>query len=113
MIPRKSLSVTQPGNRWQPVDLNGGAASGKCASAHTNDVIPRGGGAVERARGSLRFSLGHAVPAAAELVGDAVEVRFQAPLRGVAPGQAVVLYSGTRVLGSATIDRTARASAVR
>ena len=28
------------------------------------------------------------------------------PLRGVAPGQAVVLYAGTKVLGQATIDAT-------
>jgi tRNA-specific 2-thiouridylase len=51
---------------------------------------------------------GEPVPAIAEVVGDAVEVRFQVGVRGVAPGQAVVLYDGTRVLGSATIDRTAR-----
>jgi tRNA-specific 2-thiouridylase len=50
---------------------------------------------------------GAAVPATAEDFGSAVEVRFDAPLRGVAPGQAVVLYDGTRVVGSATIDRTA------
>jgi tRNA-specific 2-thiouridylase len=56
---------------------------------------------------------GEAVPAVAEAVGDAVEVRFRTPVRGVAPGQAVVLYNSTRVLGSATIDRTARASASR
>ena len=30
-------------------------------------------------------------------------------LRGVAPGQSVVLYDGTRVVGSATIDATGRA----
>jgi tRNA-specific 2-thiouridylase len=28
--------------------------------------------------------------------------------RGVAPGQAVVVYDGTRVVGSATISRTGR-----
>jgi tRNA-specific 2-thiouridylase len=43
------------------------------------------------------------VPATASLVGAAVEVVLDEPLRGVAPGQAVVLYEGTRVLGSATI----------
>ncbi|THA68056.1 tRNA 2-thiouridine(34) synthase MnmA, partial [Streptomyces sp. A0958] len=30
------------------------------------------------------------------------------PARGVAPGQAVVLYDGTRVVGSATIATTVR-----
>jgi tRNA-specific 2-thiouridylase len=31
-------------------------------------------------------------------------VRLTTPLRGVAPGQTVVLYQGSRVLGQATID---------
>jgi tRNA-specific 2-thiouridylase len=31
-------------------------------------------------------------------------VTLTEPLRGVAPGQTVVLYQGTRVLGQATID---------
>ena len=35
-----------------------------------------------------------------------VEVRLEQAVRGVAAGQAVVLYDGTRVLGSATITRT-------
>jgi tRNA-specific 2-thiouridylase len=37
-------------------------------------------------------------------------VRFTEPVRGIAPGQAVVLYDGTRVVGSATIARTERAA---
>ncbi|WP_188534990.1 tRNA 2-thiouridine(34) synthase MnmA [Kocuria dechangensis] len=32
-------------------------------------------------------------------------VRLDEPMRGVAPGQSLVLYQGTRVLGQATIDR--------
>ena len=32
---------------------------------------------------------------------------LDAPAAGVAPGQAVVLYDGTRVVGSATIAATA------
>jgi tRNA-specific 2-thiouridylase len=36
--------------------------------------------------------------------GSRLVVRLMAPLRGVAPGQTVVLYQGTRVLGQATID---------
>ena len=35
--------------------------------------------------------------------GDRVEVRLDERVRGVAPGQSVVLYDGTRVVGSATI----------
>ncbi len=36
---------------------------------------------------------------------------FTEPVRGVAPGQAIVLYDGTRVVGSATIASTVRATA--
>ena len=45
--------------------------------------------------------------AVAELVGGELVVRLRAPLRGVAPGQTLVLYcadpDGDEVLGSATI----------
>ncbi|GAA1161931.1 tRNA 2-thiouridine(34) synthase MnmA [Nocardioides aquiterrae] len=40
-------------------------------------------------------------------VGDAVEIELLEPAYGVAPGQAAVLYDGTRVVGSATIAATA------
>ncbi|ASN52409.1 tRNA 2-thiouridine(34) synthase MnmA [Sinomonas sp. R1AF57] len=47
-------------------------------------------------------------PAAASGAPDAHDgelvVTLETPLRGVAPGQTVVLYQGTRVLGQATID---------
>jgi tRNA-specific 2-thiouridylase len=33
-------------------------------------------------------------------------VSFADAERGVAPGQSIVLYDGTSVIGSATIDRT-------
>jgi tRNA-specific 2-thiouridylase len=56
---------------------------------------------------------GEAVAATAEVVEGArgleVDVRLHRPVRGVAPGQSVVLYDGTRVVGSATISGTARA----
>ena len=41
---------------------------------------------------------------------DRVEVTLDAPAAGIAPGQAVVLYEGSRVVGSATIDRTGTAA---
>ncbi|WP_406298537.1 tRNA 2-thiouridine(34) synthase MnmA [Embleya sp. NBC_00888] len=50
---------------------------------------------------------GEETPAIAEAVGDEIRVRLAEPIRGIAPGQAVVLYDGTRVIGSATIDGTA------
>lgn len=49
---------------------------------------------------------GSPVPAAACWDGSAVTVRFADSQRGVAPGQSIVLYDGTRVIGSATIDHT-------
>ncbi len=54
---------------------------------------------------------GTPVPAHATWDGEALTVRFASAQHGVAPGQAVVLYDGTRVIGSATIDRTGRQGA--
>jgi tRNA-specific 2-thiouridylase len=51
------------------------------------------------------------VPVTAELADGTLSVEFAEPVRGVAPGQAVVLYDGTRVVGSATIATTDRATA--
>ncbi|MEO3827206.1 tRNA 2-thiouridine(34) synthase MnmA [Actinomadura sp. B10D3] len=42
----------------------------------------------------------------AEQVGDELRITLAAPARGVAPGQAAVLYSGDRVLASSTIADT-------
>jgi tRNA-specific 2-thiouridylase len=54
---------------------------------------------------------GEAVDAVAELVDDELEVRLRTPLRGVAPGQTLVLYrpdpDGDEVIGSATIAASA------
>ncbi len=47
---------------------------------------------------------GAAVPATAHVTGDRLEVSLGAPVRAVAPGQAVVLYDDDRVIGSATVD---------
>jgi tRNA-specific 2-thiouridylase len=46
----------------------------------------------------------------ARLEDDQVLVEFDEPADAVAPGQAVVLYDGTRVIGSATIDAVERAA---
>ena len=56
---------------------------------------------------------GAVVPCTAELVGDELRVSLHEPVRGVARGQAVVLYDGDRVVGSATVDATGSAAAVR
>jgi tRNA-specific 2-thiouridylase len=49
---------------------------------------------------------GAAVPCVARLVGTQLHVTLAEPVRGVAPGQAVVLYDDTRVVGSATVAST-------
>ncbi|WP_062205706.1 tRNA 2-thiouridine(34) synthase MnmA [Streptomyces sp. NBRC 109706] len=54
---------------------------------------------------------GAETPVSAELVDGELRVAFDAPVRGVAPGQAVVLYDGSRVVGSATIAATTGAVA--
>ncbi len=53
---------------------------------------------------------GEPVAATAWCDGGSLVVELAEPLRGVAPGQAVVLYDGETVLGSATIDETSPTS---
>ena len=50
---------------------------------------------------------GTALAATAYPDADGIDVRLAAPATGVAPGQAVVLYDATRVVGCATIAATA------
>ncbi|TCO44424.1 tRNA-specific 2-thiouridylase [Kribbella antiqua] len=54
---------------------------------------------------------GEEVAVTARVEGDEVQVSFDEPTLAVAPGQAVVLYDGTRVIGSATIDSVERVAA--
>ena len=51
---------------------------------------------------------GEPVPALLRVAGCEVTVELDQPLRGVAPGQALVLYDGTRVVGSATVASSSR-----
>jgi tRNA-uridine 2-sulfurtransferase len=46
--------------------------------------------------------------AVVRVAGDELDVELVDPAEGVAPGQAVVVYDGTRVIGSATIAHTRR-----
>ena len=52
---------------------------------------------------------GEPYPATAWLDADALRIKLARPARGVARGQAAVLYQGAAVLGSATITRARRA----
>jgi tRNA-specific 2-thiouridylase len=59
-------------------------------------------------RGSVQVRAhGRPLAASALVEPDRVDVRLDEPALGVAPGQAVVLYDGSRVVGSATIAGTA------
>jgi tRNA-uridine 2-sulfurtransferase len=49
---------------------------------------------------------GHPMPATVWVCDEGMEVALDAATAGVAPGQAVVLYEGSRVVGSATISAT-------
>jgi tRNA-specific 2-thiouridylase len=40
-------------------------------------------------------------------VGESVDIELLEPAYGIAPGQAAVIYDGSRVVGSATIAATA------
>jgi len=51
---------------------------------------------------------GAVAPASVAVSPDRIEVRLRDPVRGVAAGQAVVLYDGDTVLGSATVVATER-----
>jgi tRNA-uridine 2-sulfurtransferase len=49
---------------------------------------------------------GLAMPANVRVHADGLQVVLESATSGVAPGQAVVLYEGSRVIGSATISAT-------
>ena len=58
-------------------------------------------------RGTVQIRAhGGELPAVVRVDGDLVDVELAEPALGVAPGQTAVLYDGTRVVGSAVIDRT-------
>lgn len=65
-------------------------------------LAPLGDAEVLRAEVQIRHRSPPA-PATVELVGDVARVRFDAPVRAVAPGQAAVIYAGDRVLGGGWI----------
>lgn len=71
-------------------------------------IKPRWCGTVPRElRGTVQLRAhGEELPARV-LVGDTVDIELLEPAYGIAPGQAAVMYDGTRVVGSATIAATA------
>ena len=55
----------------------------------------------------------HPVPAQARMLDDTIDVVLLEPVRGLATGQTVVLYSDSRVLGSGRISQTRTVSGVK
>ena len=51
---------------------------------------------------------GEELAATATVLGERILIDLHDPASGIAPGQAAVLYDGTRVVGSGTIASTAR-----
>jgi tRNA-specific 2-thiouridylase len=67
-----------------------------------------------RAHGEPLDAVVEVVAGGADDGGDLVVAALRRPARGVAPGQALVVYDGTRVVGSSTIVRaTSATSATR
>jgi tRNA-specific 2-thiouridylase len=78
---------------------------------HITGFRPRwcGTAPTEPLRGTVQLRAhGEEHRATVTVTGDEVAVRLHDPAQGIAPGQAVVVYDGTRVVGSATITRAAR-----
>jgi tRNA-specific 2-thiouridylase len=115
---RRGLRIGQPAADGKPryvLDISpvdNRVTVGPAESLNVNEVVgtharwcgPAPDGMIEceaqyRAHGSP-------VLAAARYGGATLTVSFADAERGVAPGQSIVLYDGTRVIGSATIDRT-------
>ncbi|GAA4727221.1 tRNA 2-thiouridine(34) synthase MnmA [Nocardioides endophyticus] len=75
-------------------------------------IKPRWCGTVPRSlSGTVQLRAhGEELPARVS-VGETVEIELLEPAYGIAPGQAAVLYDGTRVVGSATIASTSSVTA--
>ncbi|GBE66331.1 tRNA-specific 2-thiouridylase MnmA [Mycobacterium sp. MFM001] len=117
---RKGLGIAGPGPDGQPRYVTGidadsgtvrvGAAADLDVGALTGQKPVFTAGAAPSGPVECAVQVrahGETVDGVAELVGDELAVRLRAPLRGVAPGQTLVLYrpdaDGDEVIGSATI----------
>ena len=117
---RKGLRVGTPARDGRPryvLDIqpvSGTVTVGPAEALDVHDIIaerPVWTGCAPPAgpRGCLVQFRAHGEPvqATAQLDGDLLRIRLDAPARGVAAGQAAVLYDADTVLGSATIAITA------
>jgi tRNA-specific 2-thiouridylase len=82
------------------------------AVGHVSGIRPRWCGAAPASLdGTVQLRAHGSEHACRVTVGETVEIELLEPAYGIAPGQAAVLYDGTRVVGSATIASTRRISA--
>ncbi|WP_049569797.1 tRNA 2-thiouridine(34) synthase MnmA [Streptomyces sp. SBT349] len=118
---RRGLRIGHPASDGKPryvLDISPVSNTVTVGPAEALDIValtairPRWCGTPPAGPGAYTAQLrahGAETPVTAEAEGDELRVRFARPVRGVAPGQAIVLYDGTRVVGSATIAGTERA----
>ena len=88
--PREALTIDR-------IDADRPRWCGAAPTSYTGGVQLRAHGAEHSAHVSV--------------AGDTVSIELLDPAQGIAPGQAAVMYDGTRVLGSATIVATSRMGA--
>jgi tRNA-specific 2-thiouridylase len=82
---------------------------------HITGIKPRWCGTVptEPLHGSVQLRAhGEEHRAIITVTGEGVEIELLEPAQGIAPGQAAVVYEGSRVVGSATITKAVRRSSV-
>jgi tRNA-specific 2-thiouridylase len=110
--PREALSVTRLSGRpavWCGPPPSVGERVGVQVRAHGEEVPGRVEALHPAAGGPGSADGGPAVPDGAPAVPQAVWVVLERPLTGVAPGQTMALYGGTRVIGAATLAPPAAA----
>ena len=113
---RRGLGVVAPDGRPRYVlSIEPVTATVRVGPVEALDVrvvvggVPRWAGPAPREGERLLAQLrahGAPVPGVVSVGSEGVVVTLDAPVRAVAPGQAVVLYDGDRVVGSATIEAT-------
>jgi tRNA-specific 2-thiouridylase len=121
---RKGLRIGRPAADGRPryvldiTPVDGRVSVGPAEALDVDEIVgvrPRWcGPAATSGRYTVQVRAhGGVAPAEVEVEPDRLLVKLSEPLRGVARGQAVVLYDGDRVVGSATIERSAKVAVVR
>jgi tRNA-specific 2-thiouridylase len=92
------------------VDRIEGFAPRWCGTPVAPREAPLAGTVQLRAHGSEHRARVYVDAGAAHDGGDRVRIELLDPAEGIAPGQAAVVYDGSRVVGSCTISRAARST---